>query len=131
MKHGGKSPKNNPYLFWPVLSWTSMQFYRYSYSSQSTTTKNEAVATNWISTCFWPFFTQCPCAPLEVRTRLVTTEWWYQIKLVLQEVVLDSAVWYWICKGWTAPDLTPIDQSASRIIAEQVIEYDSCSRLSG
>ena len=100
-----------------------MQFYRYSDSVQSTTTKNDVEATNRRACVFGHFHTM-PMRTLEVRTRLVNStqsEWWYQIKLVLQMVVLNSAVWYWICNGWTAPDLTPIDQSASGIIAEQVI----------
>ena len=36
-------------------------------------------------------------------------------------VIIDSAVRYWIYKVWTAPGLIPIDQSAYRITAEQVI----------
>ena len=37
--------------------------------------------------------------------------------------ILNSAVRirYWICKVWTAPGLTPIDQSGQRMTAEQVI----------
>ena len=92
VKHGGKSTKNNPYPFWLVLSWSSIQLYRYSYSVQSTATENEAEVTNWTSMCFWPFFTQCPCAPLEVRTRLVTSRG----QIAGQVVKLNSAIRYWI-----------------------------------
>ena len=40
----------------------------------------------------------------------------------LQVVILNSALRYWMYKVWTAPGLTPIDQSASSITAEQVIK---------
>ena len=47
------------------------------------------------------------------------------IKTVVQVVILNSAVRYWIYKVWTAPGLTPSDQSAERITAEQVIDWDA------
>ena len=53
---------------------------------------------------------------------------WPSGNIKLRMVILNSAVRYWIYKMWMAPGLTPIDQSAARITAEQVIyAYIHCA----
>ena len=105
-----------------------MQFYRYSYSVQSTTTEIGVEATNE-HVLLAIFLTNAHAHrwrsergtwPLGVRLL------WPSSNIKLQVVILNSAVRYWIFKVWTARGLTPIDQSASRI-ADQVIMPDTAT----